>query len=84
MKVQIEIPKEKLLQVLVPEDVTECVVVNYGYAGTWLMENNSTKLNAWKIKIPNGNYKVLGRFKDVLVDNYADVETDKNFLLLKL
>ena len=83
MKVQIEIPKEKLLQLLVPEEVTECIVVHYGYAGTWLMEN-STELNAWKIKIPDGNYKVLGRTKDVLVGDYLGVETDKNFLLLKL
>ena len=81
MKLQIEIPKNKLLFVTVPELYNEFEIVNYEYAGTWLMENNSKKLNAWKIKIPNGKYEIIGRIKDVIIENLSEIETDKNFIL---
>ena len=46
------------------------------------MESNSKEINAWKMKIPNGNYEVIGRFKDVVIDeNLSEIETDKNFIL---
>lgn len=81
MKVIIDIPKEKILQVRVPEHIKKCKIVNYGFAGTWLVED-SKELNAWKIALPRGNYEALGRFKDVLVDfSEPGVETTKNYLI---
>jgi hypothetical protein len=53
MKLIIDVPKSKLLQVLVPNNIQKCEIVNYGYAGTWLMESNSKELNAWKMKLPD-------------------------------
>ena len=82
MKLIIDVPKSKLLQVLVPDNIQKCEIVNYGYAGTWLMESNSKDLNAWKMKIQNGNYEVIGRIKDVVIDeDFSEIETDKNFIL---
>lgn len=79
MKLKIEVPKNKLLQVLVPDHIEKCDIVNYGFAGTYLMESNP---NAWKMKIPNGKYEVIGRIKDVVIDeNSSEIETDKNFIL---
>lgn len=82
MKLKIEVPKNKLLQVLVPDHIDKFEIVNYGYAGTYLIESNSKELNAWKMKIPNGKYEVIGRIKDVVIDeNLLEIETDKNFII---
>lgn len=83
MKLKIDIPKNKLLQILVPEDMRKFEIVNYGFAGTYLMESDSKKLNAWKIKLPNNKYEIIGRIKDVVIydDNLSDIEPDKNFIL---
>jgi len=82
MKLKIEVPKSKVLQVLVPDHIEKCEIVNYGFAGTYLMESNSKDLNAWKMKLPNGKYEIIGRIKDVLLDeDFSDIETDKNFIL---
>ena len=71
-----------LLQVLIPDNIEECEIVNYGYAGTYLMESNSKELNAWKMKIPNGRYEVIGRIKDVVIDeNLSEIETDKKIIV---
>lgn len=82
MKITIDIKKDNLLQLLVPDDIENFEIINYGYAGTWIMEKNSKK---WKKKLPNGNYEILGRIKDVIVDNnlsnLSEIETDKNFIL---
>lgn len=82
MKIIIDIPKNNLLQITVPDDIEDFDIINYGYAGTWIIEKNAKKLNAWKQKIPNGNYEILGRIKDVIFDNdLSEIETDKNFIL---
>jgi len=83
MKLQIEIPKKELMFVLVPESVRKCKVVNYGYAGVYLMESDSKELNVWKMKLPNGKYEPIGRIEDVVfgIENLCEVETDKNFIL---
>jgi hypothetical protein len=57
------IPKNNLLQITVPDDIEDFDIINYGYVGTWIIEKNAKKLNAWKQKIPN--YEILGRIKDV-------------------
>lgn len=85
MKLIIDVPKDKLLQVLVPEHIQKCEIVNYGYAGTWLMESNSKNLNAWKMQLPMGNYEVIGRVKDVVSGiDLSEIELDKNFIIRKL
>jgi hypothetical protein len=82
MKLIIDIPKSKLLQVLVPDNIEKCEIVNYGYAGTWLMESNSKNLNAWKMKLPNGKYEVIGRVNDVVADiDLSEIEINKNFII---
>ena len=82
MKLIIEIPKNKLLQVLVPDNVFKCEIVRYGYAGTWLMESNSSELNSWKMKLPNGNYEIIGFVNEVVSGiDLSEIETDKNFIL---
>ena len=82
MKLKIEIPNKYLLQVLVPEHIEKFEIINYGYAGTWLMESDSKELNAWKMQLPNGKYEIIGRFRDVLIDgDFSEIETDKNFIL---
>ena len=80
MKIILDIEKEKLHFVDVPEIYKKFRIINYGYAGTYIMENENTGLNHWKMKIPNGKYEILGFVKDIIVD---DVEIDKNFILLK-
>lgn len=86
MKLKIEVLKNQLLQVLIPEHIKKCVIVNYGYAGTWLMESNSTELNAWKMKLPNGKYEIIGRIEDIIIDtdDLSEIETDKNYILRRL
>lgn len=85
MKLIIDVPKDKLLQVLVPEHIQKCEIVNYGYAGTWLMESNSKNLNAWKMQLPMGKYEVIGRVNDVVSGiDLSEIELDKNFIIRKL
>jgi hypothetical protein len=84
MIVKIDIPKNNLFQILVPDDIEKFEIVNYGFAGTWIMEKDSKNLNAWKQKIPNGKYEIIGRIKDVIIDDFSDIETDKNFILRKI
>lgn len=77
-------PKNKILQVRVPDNIYKCEIMNYGYTGTWLIESNSKELNAWKMKLPNGKYEVIGRVNDVFVDidlSEIEIEDDKNFIL---
>ena len=85
MKLIIDVPKSKLLQVFVPDNIQKCEIVNYGYAGTWLMESNSKNLNAWKMQLPMGKYEVIGRVNDVVSGiDLSEIELDKNFIIRKL
>lgn len=85
MKLIIDVPKSQILQVLVPDNIQNFEIVNYGYAGTWLMESNSKDLNAWKMKLPNGKYEVIGRVNDVVSGiDLSELETDKNFIIRRL
>ncbi len=81
MELKINVPKNKILQVLVPDHIEKCEIVNYGYAGIWLIESSSKELNAWKTKLPNGRYEIIGRVKDVVIDGLSELETNKNFIL---
>jgi hypothetical protein len=45
------------------------------------MEIDSNRLNHWKVKLPNGNYEVLGFVKDVIPQGGG---VDKNFVLRKI
>lgn len=82
MKIQIDIPDDKLYFLNVPEEYKNFTIMNYGYVGMWLMETDSKELNHWKVNIPvkypMQKYKVLGFVKDVIV---GEIKTDKNFVL---
>ena len=78
MKIQIEIPEEKLYFLNVPEEYKNFEIKNYGYAGIWLMETNSKELNHWKINLPINNYVILGFVNDIII---GEIKTDKNFVL---
>lgn len=47
MKLIIDVPKDKLLQVLVPEHIQKCEIVNYGYAGTAANGKQLKKFKCW-------------------------------------
>lgn len=81
MKLIIDVPKNKILQIIVPDHIQKFEIVNYGYAGTWLIESNSKELNAWKTQLPNGKYEIIGRIKDVVVDSELEIDTEKNFII---
>jgi hypothetical protein len=81
-KIQILVDEENLYFVNVPTEFTNFIVVNYGYAGRYLMETDSKELNHWKILLPhNYSYEVLGFVNDVIV---GEIPTDKNFVLRKV
>lgn len=62
-----------MLIVRVPDINKKYELIHYFFSGTWLMESNSDSLNAWKLKIPNGNYLIVGAIES----------TDGNFALKK-
>ena len=81
MKIQIDIPVSQLFFIDVPSEYRNFIILNYGYAGTWLMETDSNRLNHWKVHLPNGNYEVLEFVKDVIPQGSG---VDKNFVLRKI
>jgi len=78
MVIKHNVDKKKLFFLNVPDEYTDFAIVEYGYAGTWLMETNNKSLNHWKMNIPKGKYKVLGFTKDVIVE---DINIKENFVL---
>jgi len=82
IKIQLLVNEENLHFVNVPPEFTNFKIVNYGYAGKWLMETDSKELNHWKVSLPtNYSYEVLGFVNDVIV---GEIPTDKNFVLRKV
>lgn len=82
IKVKLNIPIENIHFITVPEQYKNFRIVNYGFAGKWLMETDSKELNHWKTPLPNGyNYEILGFSRDVLLDL---VEDSLNFVLKKV
>lgn len=82
VSIHIKVKEKNLFFLDVPVEYKNFVVANYGFAGAYLMENESKGLNHWKIKIPSARYEVLGFVKDVIPATEC-VETDKNFVLKK-
>jgi hypothetical protein len=79
MKIQTEIPEKYLYFLNVPEQYKNFRIVNYGLAGTWLMEIDSSGLNNWKVILPPySKYEILGFVSDVII---SEINTDKNFVL---
>ena len=60
-----KIGKTEGLFVPTPYIYKNCTLVQYATAGTYIMETDSTGLNHWKIKIPRGNYEILGRSNEL-------------------
>ncbi len=79
MKIIIDIPTKELFFIEVPELYENFKILQYGYAGTYIMENDSKSLNHWKKKIPNGNYEIIGFTKDVFLEECEPYDT--NFVL---
>ena len=71
-----EINKNDFLFINVPEVYENFKIMQYGFAGTYIMETDSKSLNHWKINIPRGNYEIVGFINSEL--------TSKNFALKKL
>jgi len=79
IRMELRIPRDELHFVDVPEEYKNFRIVNYGFAGKYLMELDSTGLNHWKTLLPPGyDYEILGFSKDVLID---PVEDALNFVL---
>lgn len=64
--INLTFPKDRILFIQVPKEIEEVKIVDYNFAGTWLMEKQSSKLNSWKTRITKGQYIVLGRANKVL------------------
>lgn len=62
-----KIGKNNYLEISVPSHIEKCEIINYLHSGTWLMESDSKKLNAWKSKIPNGKYEIIGRRGNIYI-----------------
>ena len=75
MKISYDVPDHHLMFVNVPDTSKKYIVVCYGYAGTWLVQETDLK---WKFKLPYGRFEVLGATKDVIVDEH---QIKENFVL---
>jgi len=82
MKITIDIPEKELLFIQVPEIYKNFKIMNYGYAGTYLIETDTDGLNHWKKKLPNGIYDIIGFTKDVFREECEP--SDTNFILRKV
>ena len=81
MKITIDIPEKWLHVVTIPDNKKDYKIVNYGYGGTWLVDADGKELNAWKTKLPDGKYEILGNAQHVMD---CVVENDKLLVLRKL
>ena len=76
--VKIIVPEKKLYLLTVPEN-NEFKIMNYGFAGTWLMETHSDGLNSWKTPLDPGKWEVLGYINDIFIGDKP--VTTHNFAL---
>ena len=51
--------------VAIPYSFKNFTVEQYPVSGTYLMETDSKGLNHWKIKIPKGKYRYIGRSNEL-------------------
>ena len=80
MKVIIEVDQKDLRVITVPEQYKNFEIQNFGYAGVYLMETDSTSLNHWKMYLGKDvRYEILGFAKDVII---GEQMKGGNFLLL--
>ena len=72
------------LFVKVPEEFDTFVMMNYAFAGTWVMEKDSKLFNHWKINVPQGKYEILDfsmNMSEVIKDR-LNLDIPGYFLLL--
>lgn len=66
-------PSGTYLCVGVPEDAKTFRIRIYPRSGTWFEQTDSKELNAWKVKLPKGDYEIIGEIK---VDSMDDECTE--------
>lgn len=64
-QLEINTGKETILAVELPKGVKNLRIDKFPRSGNWLIDCDSKELNAWKVKLPKGNWKPLG-FADKL------------------
>lgn len=63
--VDFKLGNNKGLFVAIPYSFKNFSIEQYPIAGTYLMETDSKELNHWKIKIPKGDYRYIGRSNEL-------------------
>lgn len=48
------------LVVEIPDGYTKFRIAEFSRSGNWLVETEEKTLNSWKVKIPNGEWSILG------------------------
>lgn len=86
MKIKkIKIGEIETLFISIPYIYKNFKIVEYPKAGTYIMETDSKDLNHWKIKIPNGDYEIVGRSNELwreLVLEKLNIEFDEYINIL--
>ena len=67
----INLESTNLISLEVPEEINKFRIVNYGYIGKWLEEDDKDKTNLWKIKLESKNYEILGTLTRDFIFNFA-------------
>jgi hypothetical protein len=67
---QINTGKATILTVELPKGVSNLRIDKFPRAGNWLTDCDSKELNAWKVNLPQGNWKSPG-FADQITEEQA-------------
>lgn len=70
----------KYLIVEVPEDAKTFRIRIYPRSGTWFEQTDSKELNAWKVKLPKGDYEIIGEIKsDSMDEGVKEMVKEKDY-----
>jgi len=75
---QINTGKATILAVELPKGVSNLRIDKFPRAGNWLTDCDSKELNAWKVNLPQGNWKSPG-FADQITEEQAMEVVDGSF-----